>query len=142
MNRLNKTFFRRIVSDAGYTFGVSVMAKKQATVKETAAPANATSPARAAKPKTPRVTAAKHSKIVSTEPVPSTEPVLATEPVLTESVLIETAAVQATSGRSEEAIAKIAYSYWESRGYQGGSPLEDWARAEHEYRQSLAATRL
>jgi hypothetical protein len=26
----------------------------------------------------------------------------------------------------------LAYSYWESRGYQGGDPLEDWVRAEQE----------
>jgi hypothetical protein len=104
------------------------MAKKQATPKETAAPAKAT-PARAAKPNTPRVTAAKHSKVVSSESV------------LVESAAIETA-VQASSEHSAEAIAKIAYGYWESRGYRGGSPLEDWVRAEHEYRQRLAATRL
>jgi Protein of unknown function (DUF2934) len=34
-----------------------------------------------------------------------------------------------------EAIARIAYSYWEARGYQGGSPEEDWCRAEQEYYQ-------
>jgi hypothetical protein len=27
-------------------------------------------------------------------------------------------------------IATLAYSYWENRGYQGGSPEEDWFRAE------------
>ena len=29
-------------------------------------------------------------------------------------------------------IAELAYSYWEARGCQGGSPEEDWARAEAE----------
>jgi DUF2934 family protein len=29
-------------------------------------------------------------------------------------------------------IAKLAYSYWEARGYQGGSQEEDWLRAEQE----------
>jgi hypothetical protein len=40
-----------------------------------------------------------------------------------------------------EAIAHLAYSYWEQRGCQGGSPEEDWLRAEHEYfhRQASAA---
>jgi len=33
---------------------------------------------------------------------------------------------------SYEAIAKLAYSYWETRGCQGGSPEEDWLRAEQE----------
>jgi len=31
------------------------------------------------------------------------------------------------------AIARLAYSYWEARGFQGGSPEEDWLRAEQEY---------
>ena len=31
---------------------------------------------------------------------------------------------------SREAIAELAYSYWEARGFQGGSPDEDWLRAE------------
>ena len=29
-------------------------------------------------------------------------------------------------------IARLAYSYWEARGHQGGSPHEDWLRAERE----------
>lgn len=90
------------------------MPKKQAIVTETAAVASST---RAAKPKTPRVKAAQHSKLVSTESV-------------------------IAQSHPQEAIAQIAYSYWESRGRQGGTALEDWVRAEHEYRQRLAATRL
>src|SRR5690242_6610632 len=39
-----------------------------------------------------------------------------------------------TSGPSFEEIAKLAYSYWEARGYQGGSSEEDWLRAEQELR--------
>jgi hypothetical protein len=31
-----------------------------------------------------------------------------------------------------ESIAQLAYSYWESRGYQGGDPIQDWVRAEQE----------
>ncbi len=31
---------------------------------------------------------------------------------------------------SHDQIAFLAYSYWEARGYQGGSPEEDWLRAE------------
>ena len=33
-----------------------------------------------------------------------------------------------------EEIARIAYSYWEARGCQGGSAEEDWLRAERELR--------
>ena len=38
-----------------------------------------------------------------------------------------------------EEIAKLAYSYWEARGYQGGSAEEDWARAEQELRVNVSA---
>ena len=31
-----------------------------------------------------------------------------------------------------EKVALLAYSYWEERGGQGGSPEEDWLRAERE----------
>jgi len=93
------------------------MAKKQALIKETAAAAPS---ARTAKPRTPRVKAAQHSKTASSEPP------------------IGHAHVE----NPHEAIAQIAYGYWESRGCTGGTALEDWTRAEHEYRQRLAATRL
>jgi len=39
----------------------------------------------------------------------------------------------------EEQIALLAYSYWEARGYSGGTPEEDWYRAEEEIRSRLAA---
>jgi len=35
----------------------------------------------------------------------------------------------------QEEIAKLAYSYWEARGCQGGSSEEDWLRAEQEFRK-------
>jgi len=33
-----------------------------------------------------------------------------------------------------EAVARLAYSYWEARGRTGGSPEEDWFKAENELR--------
>jgi len=33
-----------------------------------------------------------------------------------------------------EAVARRAYSYWEARGFVGGSAEEDWLRAEEEIR--------
>jgi hypothetical protein len=33
-----------------------------------------------------------------------------------------------------EEVAKLAYSYWEARGYQGGSQEDDWFRAMYELR--------
>ncbi len=32
----------------------------------------------------------------------------------------------------QEKVARLAYTYWEQRGCQGGSPEEDWYRAEQE----------
>jgi hypothetical protein len=38
---------------------------------------------------------------------------------------------------THEDVATLAFSYWESRGYRGGSPEEDWHRAEQELRSLL-----
>ena len=32
-------------------------------------------------------------------------------------------------------VAQLAYSYWEARGGEGGSPWEDWFRAERELKR-------
>ncbi len=39
-----------------------------------------------------------------------------------------------------DAVARLAYSYWEARGFTGGSSEEDWLRAEREVRETLAAS--
>jgi hypothetical protein len=39
---------------------------------------------------------------------------------------------------AREEVARLAYSYWEARGCQGGSPWEDWFRAERELRERNA----
>lgn len=39
-----------------------------------------------------------------------------------------------------EQIALLAYSYWESRGRHGGSPEDDWYRAEREIRSRNSKT--
>jgi hypothetical protein len=45
------------------------------------------------------------------------------------------AAQVVTPARSfQGAVAHLAYSYWEARGYQGGFPEADWLRAEQELR--------
>jgi hypothetical protein len=40
---------------------------------------------------------------------------------------------------SHAEIARLAYSYWEARGRQGGSAVEDWFRAERELQAAIAA---
>ena len=51
-----------------------------------------------------------------------------------ESVAVATiqAELVAADSPSHDEIAALAYSYWETRGFQGGSPEEDWLRAERE----------
>jgi hypothetical protein len=39
-----------------------------------------------------------------------------------------------------EAIARVAYFYWEARGCPNDSPDEDWFRAETELRDRLTAS--
>ena len=102
---------------------VSLMAKKQVIVNESAA---AATPARAAKARAPRVKAAQH-KVVSADLAVS-EPVAAM-PVPTRSVSAE---------NPHDAIARIAYSLWETRGSESGSALEDWLRAEQHYLEVTA----
>jgi hypothetical protein len=95
------------------------MAKKEAIVKETAAVARK---APAAKPKTttPRVRTVKHSKTVAAEPAIAHM----------DGVHVDT---PQTNTDHHAAISRLAYSYWDSRGCQGGTQLEDWLRAEQEY---------
>lgn len=38
-----------------------------------------------------------------------------------------------TAETIHQEISRIAYGYYEARGYQPGSPDEDWARAEREF---------
>jgi hypothetical protein len=44
------------------------------------------------------------------------------------------AATAAVGEPSQDEIARLAYSYWEARGYAGGSPEEDWLCAQRELR--------
>ena len=110
--------------------------------------------------KAPGARAAKHSKAVVEEPatVPSVAAPLAVSPVASSSAaapavalapaapepvaivapvveVVSTPAVTVNAvskpvAVSQEEIAKLAYCYWADRGYQGGNPAEDWARAE------------
>jgi len=44
------------------------------------------------------------------------------------------AVVAMPAGSFQDAVARLAHSYWEARGSQGGSPEADWLRAEQELR--------
>jgi hypothetical protein len=93
---------------------VSSMAKKSA-VEEKSQPVKKAAVNKSA----PRVKAAKHR----TPPAVS----------LQEEVVTPAVSHVITQGM----IASIAYGYWESRGRQGGDPVEDWLRAENELRQKI-----
>ena len=109
--------------------------------------ANAVPSARNARPndKAPGARAAKHSKAVVEEPstAPSgAAPAVALQPTVATPVVpapvvkapvVEVPVVAVapkTKTVTSEEIAKLAYCYWADRGYQGGNPEEDWARAK------------
>ena len=46
--------------------------------------------------------------------------------------VVETPVAQPVVAISHDAVARLAYSYWESRGRQDGSSEQDWFRAESE----------
>jgi hypothetical protein len=52
----------------------------------------------------------------------------------TTKLTVESAVLQPQAVRviSEEEISRLAYSYWEARGFQGGSAEQDWLRAERQ----------
>ena len=58
----------------------------------------------------------------------SENPVVATFAINQSTVPVESPVTNPTF----EEIAQLAYCYWEARGYQGGSPEQDWLRAERE----------
>ena len=45
-----------------------------------------------------------------------------------------------SQGPTQDEIANLAYSYWEARGCLGGSPEDDWVRAERELRMGAPAS--
>jgi hypothetical protein len=49
-------------------------------------------------------------------------------------VIAVTAPSSPSTEPTHDEIAALAYSYWEARGRQGGSPAEDWLRAVEELR--------
>jgi hypothetical protein len=51
----------------------------------------------------------------------------------------ETALAASDHKPPREEIARLAFLYWEARGGQGGSPEEDWLRAEQELRKQAFA---
>ena len=66
------------------------------------------------------------------------EPSLSTDPTATTAMDADSTLTYSVVASDE--IAKLAYSYWEARGYQGGSSEEDWLRAEQELSTKLVSS--
>lgn len=95
-----------------------------------AAPAPAKSPAK--QNRAPRASANpvthKHKKAMPAVQSPVTPSVPAIQEY---GAPVQTAQPQPAAPTQDE-IARLAYSYWEARGCQGGSMADDWFRAEQE----------
>jgi len=95
------------------------MATKRVKQNDIAMPATAAAPALRKSTVAPR---AKHGLKRPTAVAPNSE---TSEKVVPSRV---------GSAPAENEIAALAYTYWMDRGCQGGSPEEDWLRAERELR--------
>jgi len=76
-------------------------------------------------------------KSVTTKRTPHTTVEISSIPVSEPEVLAVAAPVPVAlavkpAESHRDAVARLAYSYWEARGYQGGSSEADWLRAEQE----------
>ena len=98
------------------------MTRKRVSENQVAVSSAAAAPARRKSASPKRVA---RPSTVGNYNTPVSEPeVLSTEP----------AAVAMPAESFQEAVACLAYSYAEARGFVGGSPEEDWLRAEQELR--------
>lgn len=119
------------------------MAKKQSVISSGSGAGAAT--ARAPKPAVSRTRSAKHKlpSLAESTPAQSVDTIV---PALDDLIPEEASAIPAEAlaipaenvpaENPHDAISRIAYGYWESRGYQGGNEVEDWLRAEEEHRQA------
>jgi hypothetical protein len=99
------------------------MAKKRNTASEPTLTGGA-APAR-----TRKHAPAKHLSALAAEDSSSIAPAATTA--------TQAEATETNSVVTFEEISKLAYSFWEARGCQGGSQEEDWLRAERQLLSSL-----
>ena len=103
------------------------MASKRVSEKKVAVSSGAAPASPVRKPATSRRT--RSAKTVETPVTPAIDTEIA----------VPAASAPIIEQPAQEAIAALAYSYWIDRGCDGGSPDEDWLRAERELR-ALCAT--
>src|ERR1035441_4720175 len=99
------------------------MTRKRVSENQVAVSSTGAAPVRR-KSASPKRVAHPSTAGIYTTPASEAEP-LAVEPV---------AAVAVPAESLQEAVSRLAYSYAEARGFVGGSPEEDWLRAEQELR--------
>src|SRR5690242_19355917 len=83
-----------------------------------------------ARPRRKAATATNRSRRTEVQSAADSEVPAETAATQAEVVVADSATVVAPYEPSHSEIAELAYSYWEARGYQGGSQQEDWQRAE------------
>jgi len=98
---------------------------KTAKTSRRKAPAKQTAAAPARRPRTSRAAKGKSAETGKKANVASVAQ--ETAPVPAPDLLLD-----------HEEVARLAYSYWESRNFQNGSPDEDWYRAVEELRRRKA----
>ena len=103
------------------------MTRKRVSENQVAVSSTGAAPARRKSASPKRVA---HSSTVGIYSTPTSE---------AETPAVELAAAVAMPAESlQEAVSRLAYSYAEARGFVGGSPEEDWLRAEQELRATYA----
>ena len=94
------------------------MARKSVSEKQVVTSGAAAAPARRKSASSKRVS----RPAVEVSNAPESEPEVVAVAVV--------AATVAPAESFQDAVARLAYKYWEARGCQGGSPEADWLRAE------------
>ena len=102
------------------------MPRTKKTETETLVPAEPKKRRSAAAPKT---TAVKHTHTTK-KPVP--QEVDAAVPIAPAQAVTNVVTHAVTHVVTHEDVAQLAYSSWVARGCQGGSPQDDWLRAEQQ----------
>lgn len=96
---------------------------------------SSTSSAKKSKRSTARTAAHHKSSSVEAAELPVALDGAATEKTASPEVLASSIANLSEAvapAADREAVARLAYYFWEQRGYQGGSQEDDWLRAERE----------
>jgi hypothetical protein len=110
------------------------MPKKRTAENEIVLSSGAAAPARRKTVRRPRTQTALAPE---TNTVPAAGSPIEPESLVAPAAAASVAVAPVAYRPSREEIAARAYSFWEARGYQGGSPEEDWLRAESELTVTL-----